>query len=83
MQRLKEKDLLFDLQIVDNECSKEYQATIRNRWKVQFQPVPPDINRQIAAERTIRKFKAHFLAILAGVAPDCSRRLWGLLLPQT
>ena len=36
MQRLKEKDLLVDLQLLDNECSKEYQGTIRNRWKVQF-----------------------------------------------
>ena len=45
MQRLKEKDLLVNLHILDNECSKEYQATIRNRWKVQFQLVPPDMHR--------------------------------------
>ena len=43
MQRLKEKYLLVDLHILDNEFSKEYQATIRNRWKVQFQLVPPDM----------------------------------------
>ena len=58
MQRLKEKDLLVDLHILDNECSKEYQATIRNRWKVQFQLVPPAMHRQNAAEREIRNFKA-------------------------
>ena len=45
MQCLKDKDLLFDLHILDNECIKEYQATIRNRWKVQFQLVPPDMHR--------------------------------------
>ena len=28
MQRLKEKDLLVDLHVLDNECSKEYQETI-------------------------------------------------------
>ena len=28
MQRLKEKDLLVDLHILENECSKQYQATI-------------------------------------------------------
>ena len=83
MQRLKEKDLLVDPNILDNECSKEYQATIRNRWKAQFQLVPPDMHRQNAAEREIRTFKAHLLAILAGVAPDFPRHLWDLLLPQT
>ena len=61
----------------------EYQATISNRWKVQFQLVPPDIHRQNEAEQTILKFKAHFLAILAGVAPYFPRHLWDLLLPQT
>ena len=82
MQRLKQKDLLVDLHILDNECSKEYQATIRNRWKVQFQLVPPDMHRRNAAEIEIRTFKAHFIAILAGVAPDFPCHLWDLLLPQ-
>ena len=45
MQRLKDKYLLVDLHILDNECSKEYQATIRNRWEVQLQLVPPDMHR--------------------------------------
>ena len=36
-----------------------------------------------AAERAIRSFKAHFLAILAGVASNFPRNLWDLLLPQT
>ena len=31
MQRLKEKYLLVDLHILDNECRKEYQVTIKNR----------------------------------------------------
>ena len=53
MQRLKEKDLLVDLHILNNECSKEYQATIRNRWKVQFQLIPPDMHRQNSAEQEI------------------------------
>ena len=70
MQRLKQKDILVDLHILDNECSKEYQATIRNRWKVQFQIVPADMYRRNASERAIRTFKEYFLAILAVVAPD-------------
>ena len=45
--------------------------------------MPPDLHRRNAAERAIRTFKAHFLAILAGVAIDFPRHLWDLLLPQT
>ena len=41
------------------------------------------MHRQNSAEGAIRTFKAHFLAILAGIAPDCPRHLWDLLLPQT
>ena len=83
MQRLKGKDLLVDLHIMENECSKYYQSTIRNRWKVQFQLVSFDMHRLNAAERAIRTFKAHFLTILAGIALDFPRHLWDLLLPQT
>ena len=51
MQWLKEKYLFVDLHILDNECSKEYQANIQNRWKIQFQIVPPDMHRWNAAEQ--------------------------------
>ena len=83
MQQLKEKCLLVDLHILDNECSKEYQATIRNKWKVQFQLVPPDMYRRNAAEQTIWTFKAHLLAILSGVDTYFPRHFWDILLPQT
>ena len=82
MQRLKDKGLTTDLQILDNEASKDYKALIRDKWGADFQLVPPHIHRQNAAERVIRTFKAHFLAILAGVASDFPRHLWDLLLPQ-
>ena len=68
---------------MDNECSKEYQATIQIRWKVQFHIVPPNTHSQNAAERAIRTFKNHFLAILSGVAPYFPRHLWDLFLLQT
>ena len=83
MQRLKDSNLLVDLQILDNECSKEYERRMKDKWGVDFQLVPPDMHRRNAAERAIRTFKAHFLAILAGVADDFPRNLWDLLLPQT
>ena len=83
MQRLKDKGLTVDLQVLDNECSKEYERRMTEKWGVEFQLVPPDMHRRNAAERAIRSFKAHFLAILAGVATDFPRNLWDLLLPQS
>ena len=82
MQRLKDRNLHVDLQILDNECSKEYKQTMKEKWGVTYQLVPPDLHRRNAAERAIRTVKAHFLAILAGVAVDFPRHLWDLLLPQ-
>ena len=40
------------------------------------------MHRQNAADQAIIIFKAHFIAILVGVAPDFPRHLWDLLLPQ-
>ena len=44
--------------------------------------MPPHTHRSNAAEHAIRAFKAHFLSILAGVAPDFPINIWDLLLPQ-
>lgn len=82
MQRLKDRNMLVDLQILDNEASKEYKRTIKEDWGVQFQLVPPHNHRRNAAERAIRTFKAHLLAILAGVSSTFPKYLWDLLLPQ-
>ena len=82
MQRLENKGMLVDLQILDNEASKAYKQTITSDWKIKFQLVPPHIHRRNAAERAIRTFKAHFLAILAGFAHDFPKHCWDLLLPQ-
>ena len=71
------------LQILDNEASKAYKQTITSDWGIKFQLVPPHVHRKNAAKRAIRTFKAHFLAILAGVADDFLKHCWGLLLPQT
>ncbi len=45
--------------------------------------VPPGCHRCNAAEVAIRKFKAHFLCILAGEANNFPPNLWDWLLPQT
>ena len=83
MQRLKNIGLTTDLQILDNEASKNYKATIKDKWCVDFQLVPPDIHRRNSAERSTRTFKANLLAILLGVAPKFTQFLWDLLIVQT
>ena len=70
MQKLKECNLLVDLQILDNEASALYRETITGTWNIKFQLVPPYVHHRNAAERAICTFKAHFLAILARVASD-------------
>ena len=83
MQRQRNHKLIIDLQILDNEASAEYKRTITKKWNANYQVVPPNTHRSNAAERAIHTFKAHFLSILAGVAPDFPKKNWDLLLPQT
>ena len=53
MQRVKDQGLLVDLQILDNECSKEYERRMTEKWEVKFQIVPLDMHSPNAAERAI------------------------------
>ena len=82
MQRLTDNKLIADLKILDNEASTEYKRSIKKKWNAKYQLLPPHTHQSNAAEHAIRTFKAHFLSILAGVAPDFPRNLWDLLLPQ-
>jgi hypothetical protein len=70
-----------DVHIMDNECSAALQRTIASN-KCKLQLVPPHVHRRNAAERAIRTFKDHFLAILAGAAPNYPADRWDLLLPH-
>ena len=60
------------------------QATLNPRiqqdWGAKYQLVPPNAHRRNMTERAIRTFKAHFLAILAGVDPDFPKYMWDNLL---
>jgi hypothetical protein len=82
MTRLAARGLSVDLQILDNEASSAYKEAITFKWNATFQLVPPDMHRRNRAERAIRTFKDHFLAILAGVDAVFPPYLWDLLLPQ-
>ena len=75
--------MTVDLQIIDNEASAEYKRAIKEKWNANYQLVPPNTHRSNTSERAICMFKAHFISILAGVAPDFPMNLWDLLLPQT
>ena len=83
MQRLNDNTLIVDLQILDNEAGAEYKQAIKKKWNANYQLIPTNTHLINTAERAIRTFKAHFFSILTGVAPDFSRNLWDLLLPQT
>lgn len=47
-----------------------------------FQLVPPGVHRRNAAERAIRTFKDHFIAILCGTDANFPMHLWDKLLEQ-
>ena len=83
MQRLEDRNILVDLQILDNEASTEYKSIIKAEWLLGYQLVPPHIHHRNAAGCAIRTFKAHFLSILAVIANTFPKNLWYLLIPQT
>ena len=83
MQKLADRGHHVDTQILDNEVSAEFKKTIKKDWGATYQLVPPNFHRINIAEIPIRTFKAHFLAILAGVDPYSPKYMWDNLLEQT
>jgi hypothetical protein len=69
------------LQKLDNEASTLLKNQMRLH-NIDFQLVPPNMHRRNAAERAIRTFKKHFVAILATTDPDFPIRLWSKVVPQ-
>ena len=80
MQRLADRGHHMGVQILDNEVSADFKKTIVKYWGEKYQLVPPNVHRRNLAERAIRTFKAHFLAILAGYIPTppsiCGTTYW-------
>ena len=83
MKKLTDWGHHVDIQILDNEVSAEFKKTIQQDWGAKYQLVPPNFHRRNIAERAIITFKAHFLAILAGVDPDFPKYMCDNLLTQT
>jgi hypothetical protein len=67
---------------LDNETLDAFKQYIRQQ-QIQFELVPPGNHRCNQAERTIQTFKAHFIAILAGVNDKFPLSLWCYLLEPT
>ena len=80
-QSINKNNNVTNLFILDNECSGEMKAAL-NKYKLQFQLVPPDNHRRNAAERAIRTFKSHFLSCLATCPKEFPIREWDRLIPQ-
>ena len=80
-QRLRARNQAPTEHILDNEVSAAFKSAITTN-NCTFQLVPPHLHRRNKAERAIRTFKDHFLAILAGTAPTFPSNRWDLLLPQ-
>ena len=51
MQSLRDRNMLVNLQILENEASKEYKAIIKDKWNINYQLVPSHIHCQNATER--------------------------------
>jgi hypothetical protein len=68
--------------VMDNEASADLKTALQ-RNKITYQLVPPHVHRRNSAERAIRTFKNHFLAVLAGADPQFPVAEWDRLLPQT
>ena len=83
MKKLTDRGHHVDIQILDNEVSADFKRTIQQDWGDKYQLVPPNVHRRNISEIAIRTFKAHFLAILAGVDPDFPKYMWDNLLTQT
>ena len=67
---------------LDNEKSADLTALFKTH-KLSIQYVPPQQHRANPAERAIRTYKNHFIAILSAVHPSFPADLWHLLLPIT
>ncbi len=75
IDRLNLAGIFPKLHILDNECSADLKAVIKeNRMK--FQSVPPHDHRRNIAKKAISTFKDHFISILCGADKAFPLNLW-------
>ena len=76
---LKLRGLQPKFEILDNECSGDL-IRMMTKNNINFQLVPPHLHQANAAERAIRTWKNHFIAILCGLDPKFPLQLWDRLI---
>ena len=81
LQHLRKAGLKPSLMFLDNECPTILK-TYFNDEGIDFQLVPPVQHRRNAAERAIRTWKNHFIAILATADDGFPLHLWDRLIFQ-
>ena len=81
IDRLNSAGIFPKLHILDNECSADLKAIIKENG-MKFQLVPPHDHRRNIAEKAISTFKDHFISILCGVDKAFPLHLWDRLLRQ-
>jgi hypothetical protein len=80
-QELTAKGYTPKLQTLDKEASTALKNLFTTN-DMEYKLVPPHCHRQNAAERAIRAFKEHFVAVMSSVNPHFPLHLWDRLLPQ-
>ena len=83
MTWLKRAGIVPKEHVLDNEVSEVMKTIIRDEYQMDMELVQPGYHCRNAAEISIRKFKAHFISVLAGTAEDSPPSLWDILLPHT
>jgi hypothetical protein len=79
--RLKARGFTPKFQRLDNECSTNFQAFLTQEG-VDYQLTPAGSHRRNNAERAIRTWKDHFIAMLCSTDPEFPLKLWDCLLGQ-
>ena len=79
--KLRKRGLTPELHIMDNEVSEDLKKYFEDS-DIQFQLVPPQMNRTNYEERAMRTFKNHFIAALCTMSPIFPFYLCDHLLPQ-
>ena len=53
MQCIHDHQLRVNLKILDNEASTDYKRVIKEKWKINYQLVPPNTHEINAAEQSM------------------------------
>ena len=81
IDRLNLAGIFPKLHILDNECSADLKAVIKENGMM-FQLVPPHDHHRNIAKKAISTFKDHFISILCGADKAFPLHLWDRLLRQ-